>query len=96
MSKTASIVALRLLSFLSGSVVNSLLYQLSMHNTTHCWYILSHVVCNLTAAHSFTDGVLYRARPNLAKMRRCAVLPSIATADFGFPGNGNARWRINK
>ena len=86
----------RLLSFLSGLVVNCLLYQLSIHNTTHCWCILFHVVCNLTAAFSFSEGALYRARPDLAKMRRCALLPSTATTDFGFPWYGTARWRMSK
>ena len=38
----------------------------------------------------------YRARPDLAKMRRCALLPSTATTDFGFPWYGTARWRISK
>ena len=84
-SNTANAVAFRLLSFLSGFVVNCLLYQLSIHNTTHCWCILFHVVCNLTAAFFFSEGALYRARPDLAKMRRCALLPSTATTDFGFP-----------
>ena len=60
-SKTANAVALRLLSFLSGFVANSLLYQLSIHNTTHCWCILFHVVRNLTAALPFTESALYRA-----------------------------------
>ena len=77
-------------------VVNCLLYQLSIHNTTHCWCILFHVVRNLTAAFYFSEGALYRARPDLAKMRRCALLPSTATTDFGFPWYGTARWRIRK
>ena len=38
-------------------MVNCLLYQLSIHNTTHCWCILFHVVSNLTAALSFTEGL---------------------------------------
>ena len=95
-SNTADAVAFRLLSFLSGFVVNCLLYQLSIHTTTHCWCILFHVVLNLTAAFCFSEGALYRARPDLAKMRRCALLPSIATTDFGFPWYGTARWRISK
>ena len=94
--KTANAVALRLLSFLSGFVVNCLLYQLSIHNTTHCWCILLTVVCNLTAAFCFNEGALYRARPDLAKVWRCALLPSIAETDFGFPSYGTARWRISK
>ena len=69
----------------SGFVVNCLLYQLSIHHTPHCWCNLFHVVCDLTAALSFTEGALYRATPELAKMRRCALLPSIATTDFCFP-----------
>ena len=31
----------------------------------------------------------------LLEMRRCALLPSIARTDFGFPWYGAARWRIN-
>ena len=54
------------------------------------------VVCNLTAAFSFSKGALYRARPDLAKMRSCALLPSTATTGFGFPWYGTARWRISK
>ena len=76
--------------------MNCLLYQLSIHNTTDCWCIVFHVVCNLTAALSFTEGALYRATPDLAKMRRCAILPSIETTDFGFPWYGATRWRISK
>ena len=95
-SMTAYEVASRLLSFLSGFVVNCLLYQLSIQNTTHCWCILLHVVCNLTAALSFTEGALYRARPHLCKMRRCALLPSIAITDFSLPWYGIARWCISK
>ena len=81
---------------MSGFVVNCLFYQLSIHNTTHCWCILFHVVCNLTPALSFTEGALYRARRDLAKMRRCALLPSIAITGFDFSWYGTARWRISK
>ena len=64
--------------------MNGLLNQLSIHSTTHCWSILFHMVCNLTAALSFTEGALYRARPDLAKMLCCALLPSITITDFCF------------
>ena len=73
-------------------MVNCLLYQLSIHNTTHCFCILSHVVFSLTAALSFSEGALYRAKPDLGKMRRCALLPSTATTDFHFPWYGTAQW----
>ena len=44
---------------------------------------LSQVVCNLTAALSFTNGALYCAKSDLATMHRCALLPAITGTDLG-------------
>ena len=81
----SQLCCVKVLLFSSRFVVNCLLYQLSIHNTAHCWYVWSHVVCNPSAALCFTDGALYRARRDLAEMCRCTLLPSMATTDFGFP-----------
>ena len=57
---------------MSGFVVHFLLYQLSIHITTHCWCNLFHVVCNLTAAFSFTEGAV---TPLVLTLLKCAAAP---------------------